>query len=96
MRLLRPWLPSAVGSAVRLINLRGFGVWLPLPLQVPYSFAFSNRDQDAIVIVDTICDSLFMLDIVFNFCYAFVDANDRLVTGEWAPESSLPHPRAAL
>ncbi len=47
--------------------------------QVPYSFAFNNREGSNVLTMNLFCDIIFMLDVLLQFCFSFRDENDRCV-----------------
>ena len=51
--------------------------FLLLHIQVPYSFSFNNREERSVVIVDLVCDSVFMMDVLFQFRVSYRDGTEK-------------------
>ena len=45
----------------------------------PYRTAFSEEDPIGWIVVDSIIDILFLIDLILNFFYAYYDENEELV-----------------
>jgi potassium channel len=63
-----------------LIYLCGFRLLLFTAVVTPYRVSFSDEDPIEWIIVDSIVDSVFAIDIILNFFSAYYDSEDNLVT----------------
>ena len=45
--------------------------------QVPFSFAFNQREQQSVFVMDMVCDSIFMADVVLQFCFSYRDHTNK-------------------